>query len=89
MSKAGPLEYINISEFLYVQYKKRILDNLRRRYKFSGGHHETCFDRQFLNLSTFFNSIPVRKPQRAPERVEAMDGMDEMDEEDEESPEMM
>jgi hypothetical protein len=36
IAKAGPLEYINISEFLYIHYKKRILDNLRRKYKFTG-----------------------------------------------------
>jgi hypothetical protein len=49
-----------LSEFLYVQYKKRLLDNLRRKYKFVRSQEEDSFDRQFLNLSPFFNSLPLR-----------------------------
>ena len=66
---------MNISEFLYVHYKKRILDNLRRKYKFNTSPHESFFDRQFLNLSAFFNNIPVKKAQKVEKIVDAVDIM--------------
>jgi len=34
---------------------------LRRKYKFAANQVESTFDRQFLNLSPFFNSVPLKK----------------------------
>ena len=61
MKSVGPLEYINISEFLYVHYKKNIIDNLRKKYQFVNSHGENILDRQFLSISGFFNCLPVKK----------------------------
>ena len=71
----GPIEYLNISEFLYIHYKKRILDNLRRKYKFTTSPNESFFDRQFLNLSAFFNYLPVKKSQKIEKLADVADIM--------------
>jgi hypothetical protein len=59
--KASPLQHLVITEFLYVQYKRVLLNNLKRKYKIIGSERELTFDRQFLNISAFYNFIPIKK----------------------------
>jgi len=57
---------------------------LRRKYKFNTNNHESSFDRQFLNLSPFFNSLPAKKNQKFEKAAESVEMMPEdVDEEDE------
>jgi len=57
---------------------------LRRKYKFNANNHELSFDRQFLNLSPFFNSLPAKKNQKFEKAAESVEMMPEdVDEEDE------
>lgn len=67
-----------------------MVDNLRRKYKFVVSQIENTFDRQFLNISPFFNSVAVKKEgvqKVEPEVAENIGSVDEDD--DEESPEMI
>jgi hypothetical protein len=56
------MQHLAIGEFLNVQYKRALLNNLRRKYKILGSESEIAFERQFLNLSAFYNSLPVKEP---------------------------
>jgi hypothetical protein len=61
--KATPLQYLAISEMLNVQYKRNLLNNLKRKYKIVGSELEPIFERQFLNISAFYNSLSIIEPQ--------------------------
>jgi hypothetical protein len=74
LENASAEQYVAISDFLYVQYKRRLLDNLRRKYKFVGSQSEETFDRQFLSLSPFFSTLPVVAP-----RIERMDRIERLE----------
>ena len=78
MEGCSPLEYINISEFLYVQYKRRIVDNLRRKYKFIQVQGEGVFDHQFLNISPFFNAVAVKKENAGKLELEVLQNVGEL-----------
>jgi hypothetical protein len=64
--RATPLQYLAISEFLNIQYKRILLNNLKRKYKIIGSETEPTFERQFLNISAFYNSLSVRVPENNP-----------------------
>jgi hypothetical protein len=72
------MQHLAIGEFLNVQYKRTLLNNLRRKYRILGNESEIAFERQFLNLSAFYNSLPEddpctnRKVQTVPDVVRRM-----------------
>ena len=43
IEKATPMQYLAISELLNVQYKRVMLNNLRRKYKIVASQNEGSF----------------------------------------------
>jgi hypothetical protein len=61
-----------------------MVDNLRRKYKFTQSQGESTFDHQFLNISPFFNSLAVKKDNPTKAETLLMDSMREFEEEEDE-----